>query len=115
MSDSGSFVTEYIYCDKCFEAAKKALLRREKYMCSTIIPSWAKTETEGLPIIAGKIGGLYSGEEIDSFEQYVIPDELEPVICHPLRIAVLAESGSAILWAYPKDWQGETNDATRIA
>lgn len=89
MSERGSFVTEYIYCPKCLSAIKKILLRKEKYLCSVIIPSWEKRQK--LPIVAGKIGGLYSGEELNTFE-YELNKKLAKVICHPLRIAVLPDS-----------------------
>lgn len=55
MSERGSFITEYIYCDKCFEACKQILLGNTKWLNSLQIHE--------LPIIAGKIGGLYCGEE----------------------------------------------------
>lgn len=96
MSERGSFVTEYIYCKKCFEVAKSVLLGNEKYLCSTTIPHW-NSEKEGkeLPIIAGKIGGLYDQEEIDTFEFEFIP-KLKEKLCHSLRIAVLAEIGEKV-------------------
>lgn len=99
MSERGSFVTEYIYCDKCFAACKAVLLGREKYLCSTVVPAWSEHETE-LPIIAGKIGGLYGGEELHTFEFWLIP-ELGKVICHPVRLAVIAEQGQAFFTARP--------------
>ena len=98
MSERGSFVTEYIYCNECFEAAKKILLGREKYLCSAIIPSWCD---QTIPIIAGKVGGMYRGEEIDTFKKEYIP-ELEKIICHPMRIAILAEIGQEIITIEPK-------------
>ena len=99
MSERGSFVTEYIYCDKCLEAAKRVLLQDSKYLKGVVIPMWGGGVGE-LPIIAGKVGGLYKGEELVTFENELIP-ELEKVICHPLRIAVLAESGEQIFTTNP--------------
>lgn len=99
MSERGSFVTEYIYCEKCFQAAKSVLLDREKYLCSTVIPQWDNSGTE-IPVIAGKTGGSYSGHELHIFEQDLGP-QLEVLICHPLRVAVLAESGEAIFTFQP--------------
>lgn len=87
MSQRGSFVTEYIHCDKCLQAAKEVLLAREKTLCSTIIQSWCDQE---IPIIAGKIGGGYIGEEIATFDHELIP-ALAERICHPMRLAVLGE------------------------
>ncbi len=98
MSERGSFVTQYIDCDECFNATKKILLKTDKFLCSSVIPGWSN-EPE-LPIIAGKIGGLYSGEELHTFEFEIIPD-LAAKICHPLRIAVLAENGERIFTVLP--------------
>jgi hypothetical protein len=89
MSERGSFVTEYIYCPKCFQAAKSVLLAREKSLCSVAIPHWNQ-EKEGpeLPIIAGKIGHAWSIAH--AMEHEIAPDLID-VLCHPLRIAVLEE------------------------
>jgi hypothetical protein len=100
MSERGSFVTEYIYCSKCLEAAKRVLIGREKYLCSIELPSWINDET--LPIIAGKIGGMSRGEELVEFE-CEIGAELEASICHPLRVAVLAEVGERIFTFEPAE------------
>ena len=101
MSERGSFVTEYIYCAHCLEAAREVLLRREKFLCSTEIPSWEGADPATyLPIIAGKVGGLYAGEELNTFE-FDLCDELATRICHPLRIAVLAEQGEEIFTVMP--------------
>lgn len=108
MSERGSFVTEYIYCDKCFEEAKKVLLGDTKTICSQTIASWddaAPTDWDAsteLPIIAGKIGGGYRGEEFVFFENVLIP-VLEKRICHTLRVAILAESGEGIYKVEPED------------
>ena len=96
MSERGSFVTEYIYCRHCFEAVERVLLGDEKYLRSTKVFGQGHV----LPIIAGKVGGLYQGEELDSFEQMYIP-ALTEVICHPVRIAVLAEHGQEFFTVTP--------------
>jgi hypothetical protein len=92
MSERGSFVTEYIYCPKCLEAAKRVLLDRDKGLCSQLIQSWDDDpEKPYLPIIAGKLGGSYSGEELHVMECELGP-ELVPLLCHSLRIAVICET-----------------------
>lgn len=101
MSERGSFVTEYIYCEKCFEAAKGVLIAQGKYLCSTVVPGWNKQEPE-LPIIAGKLGGLYAGEELVDFEFEYAP-RLEDVLCHSMRVAVLAEKGERIFTVMPTE------------
>ena len=99
MSERGSFVTEYIYCEKCFDILKELLLGNDKFLCSQQVLSWEKDEF--LPIIAGKIGGLFSNDEIFTFETEFIPD-IEDRICHNIRIAVLADVGSRIFFIKPQ-------------
>ncbi len=90
MSQRGSFVTEYIYCQKCFEAAKAVLCRQTKELCGQVIDSWTDQDGGKMPIIAGKIGD--SSDEAVFFELKILP-ELSKVICHPVRVAVICESG----------------------
>ena len=99
MSERGSFVTQYVYCEKCFEALKPILIQDHKYHCSISLPGWTGLE-KGLPIIAGKIGGLYSGEELDTFEDEIVP-LIQVAICHQIRIAVIAEEGERIFTIEP--------------
>lgn len=94
MSERGSFVTEFIYCQECLKAAMSVLLSKDKYLMATLIPHWNGGEVP-LPVIAGKVGGLSPGEELITFEHDLIP-KLERSICHKMRIAVLAESGEKI-------------------
>ena len=101
MSERGSFVTEYFYCSKCFEAVKEVLKGDEKYLKTVQIPMWKGcSQDEHLPILAGKIGGLYSGEELHTFEFEFIPKIAEK-ICHPIRIAVLVDNGEKIFKIKP--------------
>ena len=91
MSERGSFVTEYCYCDKCFEGLKNVLLSTEKYLCSAVPPSWCSQE---IPVIGGKVGGLYDGEEIHQFD-LVMRESIEKSLCegHTIAIAVMADGG----------------------
>lgn len=100
MSERGSFCTEYIYCSKCFNVVKSILLHNEKYLCSVQIPTWTEHKDEALPIIAGKIGGSYPGEELFTMESKYLY-EIEKGICHEVRIAVIADSGQKIYIAIP--------------
>lgn len=100
MSERGSIITEYIYCPKCHKAAKRILLNNDKYLNTVSIQSWIHGD-EDLPIIAGKVGGMYAGEELVIFEQEYVP-QLEESICHNLRVAVLGESGEKIFTIKPK-------------
>lgn len=93
MSERGSFVTQYIYCEKCLAVARKHLIDKEKYLCSVEIPSWIDNTSPHLPIIAGKIGGLYQGEEIHTIAHEIGP-KINNEICHSLTIVVIADSGT---------------------
>jgi hypothetical protein len=85
MSERGTFMTDFIYCQQCLESAKQVLGKVLADPCLTVI-------TKGkLSALYGTVSGLYAGEEIDVIEDEVIP-ELEKVLCHPLRFVVLAES-----------------------
>lgn len=99
MSERGSFVTQYIYCEKCFQSAKRVLLGREKDLCSTVIPQWDDSDTE-IPVIAGKVGSDWIGGGLYMFEQELGPD-LEALICHTVRVAVLAKDGEQIFTFTP--------------
>lgn len=116
MSERGSFTTEFIYCYECFEAATTVLVRDEKYLRGVVIPSWqsfAESPERGaiydsaaeewraaLPIIAGKIGASWAGGELSTMDLEIGP-ALAAVICHPMRIAVLAEDGERIFTIEP--------------
>ena len=97
MSERGSFVTEYIHCEKCFAVVRDVLVSNEKYLKGIVIPSWA--DDGGLPIVAGKIGGLGPNDELITmeYEQGAILDER---LCHPVRVAVLADSGESKVFTF---------------
>lgn len=100
MSERGSFVTEYIYCQKCLEAAKLALLGKEKYLCSQQIRTWEEVG-DYLPIIAGKLGGLHAGEEVKILRNALLTAKQKP--CHDTRIAVICDSFPNV---YTITWEG---------
>ena len=111
MSERGSFVTEYVYCSKCFEVVKSVLLGANKYLCSIVLPFHAEgygDSGKDLPIVAGKIGGLYAGEELHVMEFELIP-QLSKGICHKVRIAVLADNGERVFVAAPEKGQIDTS------
>lgn len=113
MSERGSFVTQYVNCKRCFAAAKTVLNGKDKYLFCQVIGegttqnSWAPGE--GFPIIAGKIGGMYSGEELVTFKNEYAP-ALEAVICCPLRVAVLADDGECIFLLQPQASRSATRE-----
>jgi len=97
MSERGSFCTEYIYCDKCLEVVQSILIDNDKFLSSETIP----THSHEPRIVAGKIGGLFPGEELLDMECEYGP-AIAARICHPLRIAVLAEKGEKIFHITPE-------------
>lgn len=99
MSERGTFITEFVYCKKCLDGIRKILIGDGKYLKSVEIPHW-NDSNKPLPIIAGKIGGLYPGEELHTFEIEFIP-QIKSLICHDIRIAVLAEQGERIFKITP--------------
>lgn len=90
MSERGSFVTQFIYCDKCFDECRKVFVKNDKYLKGVVIPSWQEGQT--LPIIAGKIGGLGPGEELIEM-QYTIKPKLDETLCHKIRISIMPDNG----------------------
>lgn len=96
MSERGSFCTEYIYCKDCFEACKKVLLDDTKWLNSLQIHE--------LPIIAGKTGGMYSGEEFHDMENEYIPkiQALMKDDCK-IRICVHSDTNGSIIYKFNKE------------
>ena len=98
MSERGSFVTQFIYCPECLASVVKVLGTSNKYLCGAEIPAWNGGDSR---IVAGKVGGLYPGEEIDTFTKEYVP-QLELFLCHELRIAVLGEQGEKVFHIKPR-------------
>lgn len=96
MSERGSFVTEYVYCNHCFNVLKKFLICQDYCLASSLL----ELKGEPLPIIAGKIGGSFEGEEVFMF-MHNYGDSIENEICHDVRVAVLGESGGKIFTLKP--------------
>jgi len=102
MSDRGSFITEFIYCDKCRRAAHDVLVIEDSHIWSQFIDSQPGTHRW---IIAGKIKSGYPGGELIDMETKYGP-MLEERICCPLRVAVIAESGEKIFTFKPENDNG---------
>lgn len=87
MSERSSFCTEWIYCSKCFDAAQKVFAEE----LSDEDPLFATG------LIAGKISAPDSNGELRMFE-FEIGPKLSEIICHRMRIAVMAEGGSSTVF-----------------
>ena len=93
MSERGSFVTSYIYCEKCLQAAIKHLISNpaaNNPICASQLPSWERGAE--FPIIAGRLGSMVAGGEIGVMLE--VAEGMVGDLCHDMAITVLAESGS---------------------
>ena len=90
MSERGSFITEFIYCDSCLETCRDVLCHKNKHLYGVEIQG----AFSGKRIIAGRIGELYPGGELVRMEFELI-SLLESRLCHSVRIAVLADNGES--------------------
>ena len=100
MSERGSFVTQYINCKACLAVAKDVLLLPETggdYVSQQLTSAYFDQD---IPVIAGRIKGSRSGEEIEIFEREFVP-KLADRICHRIRVAVLADEGERIFTILP--------------
>jgi len=112
MSGRSSWVTDYIYCCKCFDAAKKILSGNDKHWIGIEIPSWCDQTT---PIMAGKVEGIFSGESSMIVEHKV--KDLAEHICkdHEVRVCVLDDNGTHAIFICDKskscdhDWVSTDN------
>ena len=101
MSERGSFVTEFIYCDHCLEKLEAVLVDgtphgpggkylRGARVCTVEQASGKRRE---LPIIAGKFGSCGGpGSDLIMFQFDLFTPANAP--CHPVRVALLADSGA---------------------
>jgi hypothetical protein len=83
MSERGSFVTEFIYCEHCLHGAKQVLAVDTRQLVGHVLPN--------MPIIAGRVRSIYPEGELDYMAQEIIP-QLESVLCHKIRIVVIGET-----------------------
>jgi len=85
MSDRGTYITDFIYCSKCLFIVESAF-KRQNF-------NFNGCEKFGLGsgFCYGRISGLYSGEEIDIFENEILP-EIENNLCHKVRICIFPEA-----------------------
>jgi hypothetical protein len=96
MSERGSFCTEYIYCGECLAVVAPALSAANKGLNAAMLPIHGESG-HTFPIVAGKLGGLHAGEELEIMHA-LIEDHLEGKLCHDLKIAVLPQSGAATIF-----------------
>lgn len=112
MSERGSLITEYIYCMNCYKAIKKVLddsplteyRANFAYNKMVVVTDYcAQFDDDGeLPILAYKISESFSGGELVRFSSEVAP-EIGKVICHPVRVAVMAEDRPEVYLVTPGD------------
>ena len=86
MSERGSFVTQLIYCKRCFKAIKKYFDEKSSVVGHVV-------QIADYPIWAGNIEGSYSGHEIADHEW--CKEDIEPFLCCDMKIAVISDSGDS--------------------
>src|SRR6186713_2299273 len=90
MSERGSFVSEYIYCKKCFSAVFD-VLKNDK---SGHIDSPMRVGS--FPIVAGKLSGMAHADALYNFNDFVLP-KISDAICHDVKIALFPEGHSGVI------------------
>lgn len=85
MSERGSFVTQYMYCDKCWARLEKVLCKGHKYLDGKSL--------NDNTIIAGRLGSCGPGSDIVMFKYELFNKENAP--CHPIKIALIPDSMDA--------------------
>ena len=84
-------MTEHIFCAECISRFQKWL---DDVGCLTDGSKYWSYVKNGPWSFAGKISGMYAGEEIHYWDS--MAEDLAKLLCHPMRIAVLAENGEKI-------------------
>ncbi len=68
MSERGSFVTEYMYCNECAKKMMDAFMANTESayrLCVTQLPTGLPPPDAIYPIIAGKVSGIgFGGEKL---------------------------------------------------
>ena len=85
MSERGSFVTQFMYCDKCRKKLEKVLCTGHKYL-----------DGKGIndnTIMAGRLGGLGPADDTVMFKYELFNEKNAP--CHPVKIALIPDSMDA--------------------
>lgn len=93
MSDYSSFITEYIECDKCKEAASDYFINTSDKIHDTFTESLDIVDN----VLAGSVCTPYYQEEFNNFEDHILPG-LMNVLCHPLRITLLGSGNMTKLY-----------------
>lgn len=99
MSERGSFVTQFIYCTGCLERMQAVLVGNVehgphgKYLIGERVQGIDRQtgRVYQLSIIAGKLGSCGPGDDLIMFQFDLFAPQNAP--CHPVRVALLADSG----------------------
>ena len=82
MSERGSFITQFMYCPKCFKKLEKVLCTGHKYLDGKSINDNS--------IIAGRLGSCGPGSDTVMFKYELFNKENAP--CCPVRVALIPDS-----------------------
>lgn len=98
MSERGTWLSGRIYCKEC----RLGFLRFLELTGAAPPPCRHWSGLQFAPgAFCGEIGGLYGGEELHYWETELL-EALGQQICHPVRIAVLADEGERMYEVRPK-------------
>lgn len=92
MSERGSMVTEYISCAACLAAVREVLCGEGEPLPSDLIRAYQIAGD--VPVVAART--KYPAPVL-MFEE-LAGDDLVTRLCHPLRVAVLAEDGASAVF-----------------
>lgn len=96
MSERGTWVSSRMYCKACIAGFTRFLDSSGAHFPP--YRHWSGMQFAPGAFV-GEMGGLYAGQELHDWEA-LLP-ELQKQICHPLRIAVLADEGEKVYSLHP--------------
>lgn len=95
MSERGSFTTEYIYCDECYNA------------CLEVLSDFDDIEilSKDCHIISGFITGMYEGAEFNTMDSAICNIQGKMCDGHTLRIVVLSDTSGTKIFEFDNETQ----------
>lgn len=94
MSERGSFITQYVYCGKCWRALLAALPSPTKWLAARPIVGY--NNNEEIEILAGKIGGTSTEDILYELEAYLAG--IASKLCCPLEVVAVTDDSRYIVY-----------------
>jgi len=109
MSESFSFVTAEIPCERCLTVAHRILAADHPCLVGYQVPTWTNAIPTELPIIAGRFSDGKEFDAIGFFNEVVTP-LLQDNLCCPLKIATIsADKGGKMTTIHGKHPKPKTS------